>query len=234
MALLFSDPARLERLVNAPGKRVQFIFAGKAHPKDDEGKHIIQMVFRFSRDPRFVGKIIFLENYDFNVCRHLVQGVDGWINTPRRPLEACGTSGQKVAMNGGLNISILDGWWAEAYDGANGFAIGNGSEHSNWDTQDHMDIQLMYKVLEEEVVPLFYDRDMEGIAHGWVARQKHALRTLTWRFSSRRMLMDYTLGCYLPAAGGMTSSTKIDVRLIEESFVLPPFAKQSWMGSLNK
>jgi len=192
------------------------------------------MVFRFSRDPRFIGKIIFVENYDFNVCRHLVQGVDAWINIPRRPLEACGTSGQKVAMNGGLNISILDGWWAEAYDGANGFAIGNGSEHSNWEKQDNMDAQSLYEVIEQQVVPLFYDRDAEGIPRGWIARQKHAMRTLTWRFSSRRMLMDYTLGCYLPAAGGVTSSTGIDVRLMEESFVLPPFAKQPWLGSLSR
>jgi starch phosphorylase len=192
------------------------------------------MVFRFSRDPRFVGKVIFIENYDFNVCRHLVQGVDAWINVPRRPLEACGTSGQKVAMNGGLNISILDGWWAEAYDGANGFAIGSGSEHSNWDRQDHLDVQSLYEVLEKQVVPLFYDRDAQGIPHGWVQRQKHSLRTLTWRFSSRRMLMDYTLGCYLPAAGGMTSSLGVDVRLLQESFTLPPFARQPWMGALNK
>jgi starch phosphorylase len=234
LGLLFKDPARLDRLVNCPGKRVQLIFAGKAHPNDDEGKHIIQMVFRFSREPRFAGKVVFIENYDFNVCRHLVQGVDAWINMPRRPLEACGTSGQKLAMNGGLNISILDGWWAEAYDGANGFAVGNCSEHSNWDFQDHNDIQSLYKVLENEVVPLFYDRGADGIPHRWVAMQKHALRTLTWRFSSRRMLMDYTLGCYLPASGGMTSSTGIDVRLVEESFVLPPFARQPWLGSLNK
>ncbi len=234
LGLLFNDPARLDRIVNNPGRRVQFIFAGKAHPKDDEGKRIIQMVFRFSRDPRFVGKVIFIENYDFNVCRHMVQGVDAWINIPRRPLEACGTSGQKVAMNGGLNVSILDGWWAEAYDGANGFAVGNGSEHSNWDRQDHIDADALYKVLEEEVVPLFYNRDAEGIARGWVARQKHSLRTLTWRYSSRRMLMDYTLGCYLPAAGGMTSSVGSDVRFLEESFTLPPFARQPWMGVLNK
>jgi len=234
LGLLFKDPARLDRLVNNPGKRVQFIFAGKAHPKDDEGKHIIQMAFRFSKDQRFVGKVIFIENYDFNVCRHLVQGVDAWINVPRRPLEACGTSGQKVAVNGGLNISILDGWWAEAYDGANGFAVGNGSEHSNWDLQDHMDVQSLYKVLESEVVPMFYDRDPEGIPHRWIARQKHSLRTLTWRFSARRMLVDYTIGCYLPAAGGTTSSTGLDVRLMEESFVLPLFAQQPWMDSLRK
>ena len=210
MDLLFKDPARLDRLVNNRERPVQIIFAGKAHPQDIEAKHVIQMVYRFTRDPRFIGKIVFLENYGINVCRHLVQGVDAWINVPRRPLEACGTSGQKVAMNGGLNISILDGWWAQAYDGANGFAIGKGSEHS-------------------EVVPLFYSRSEDGIPHGWIARQKHALRTLTWRFSARRMIIDYTLGCYLPAAGGLTSSVGADVRLLKEAFKLPAFARRPWM-----
>jgi starch phosphorylase len=234
MGLLFKDPGRLERIVNVRGRKVQFIFAGKAHPQDDEGKQIIQTVFKFSRDPRFAGKVVFIENYDFNVCRHLVQGVDAWINTPRRPLEACGTSGQKLAMNGGLNISVLDGWWAQAYDGANGFVIGNGSEHFNLDHQDHMDAQALYDVLENEVIPLFYDRGPDGIPHGWIARQKHALRTLTWRFSARRMVIDYTLGCYLPAAGGLTSSTGIDVRLLGESFALPHFARQPWLEPLKK
>jgi len=234
MGLLFKDPAVLERLVNAPGRKVQFVFAGKAHPQDDEGKQVIQTVFKFSRDPRFVGKVIFVENYDFNVCRHLVQGVDAWISTPRRPLEACSTSGQKVAMNGGLNISILDGWWAQAYDGANGFAVGNGSEHFDLDHQDQIDAQSLYDALEEEVIPVFYDRGPDGIPHGWTARQKHALRTLTWRYSARRMLIDYALGCYLPAAGGLTSSTGIDVRLIGESFALPHFARQPWLQPLKK
>jgi starch phosphorylase len=234
MDLLFRDPARLDRLVNDPARPVQIIFAGKAHPQDIEAKHIIQMVFKFSRDPRFIGKIIFVENYDINVCRHLVQGVDAWINVPRRPLEACGTSGQKVAMNGGLNISVLDGWWAQAYDGANGFAIGKGSEHSNLDHQDHIDSQALYSVLENEVVPLFYNRDKDGIPHDWIIRQKHALRTLTWRFSAHRMVIDYTLSYYLPAAGGLTSSVRADVRLLKDAFTLPAFARQPWLVELQK
>jgi starch phosphorylase len=216
MDLLFRDPACLDRLVNNPQRKVQFIFAGKAHPQDERGKYLIQTVFRFTRDPRFVGKVVFLENYDINVARHLVQGVDAWLNTPRRPLEASGTSGQKVAVNGGLNISTLDGWWAQAYDGGNGFAIGRGGEHSNLDYQDQVDIQALYSVLENEVVPLFYDRDADGIPRGWIARQKHALRTLPWRFSARRMVVDYTLGCYLPAVGGLTSSLRVDVRLLSD------------------
>jgi glycogen phosphorylase len=234
MDLLFKDPARLDRLVNNREHPVQFIFAGKAHPQDMEAKHVIQMVYRFTRDPRFVGKIVFIENYDINVCRHLVQGVDAWINVPRRPLEACGTSGQKVAVNGGLNISILDGWWAQAYDGANGFAIGKGSEHSNLDHQDYIDAQALYNVLENEVVPLFYNREEDGVPHGWIERQKHALRSLTWRFSAQRMVIDYTLGCYLPAAGGLTSSVGADVRLLKEAFKLPAFAMRPWLIESQK
>jgi starch phosphorylase len=217
--LILRDLGRLDWLVNHPQRPMQIIIAGKAHPQDDAGKSVIQNAYRVTQDERFQGRIVFVENYDINVCRHLVQGVDLWINTPRRPLEACGTSGMKVAMNGGLNLSTLDGWWAEGYDGYNGFAVGHGSEHSNWDHQDHIDVTSLYDALEFEVAPMFYDRDTEGIPRGWVARQKHALRTLTWRFSARRMLIDYTLGCYLPASGGLTSSMRVDSRLVDGTFI---------------
>jgi starch phosphorylase len=142
-----------------------------------------------------------VEDYDINVGRHRVQGVDVWLNTPRRPQEASGTSGQKVLLNGGLNLSILDGWWAEAYDGLNGFAIGDGTTHVSPEEQDRRDAESLYRVLEEQVVPLYYDRDDHGVPHGWVARVKQSLRTLGWRFNTDRMLMDYTRECYLPAAG---------------------------------
>jgi starch phosphorylase len=204
--LLMRDLDRLDRLVNHPERPVQIIFAGKAHPADDWGKGVIQKVFSVTRDPRFMGKIVFIENHDIGVGRHLVQGVDVWLNTPRRPLEASGTSGQKVVLNGGLNLSILDGWWAQAYDGTNGFAIGAGGEHADWEHQDRSDMQALYEALENEVVPLYYDRNKEGVPHGWVARQKNAIRTLAWRFSARRMLVDYALDCYLPAGGGLVSS----------------------------
>jgi len=204
--LLGRDINWLNYIVNHPSRPVQFVLSGKAHPQDAQGKQILQQIFHVTRDKRFLGKVVFLENYDINVARHLVQGVDLWLNVPRRPLEACGTSGQKVAINAGINLSVLDGWWAEAYDGHNGFAIGKGSEHSNWQHQDLLDIQFLHNILEKEVIPLFYERDSQGIPRRWLAIAKHALRTLAWRFNARRMLMDYTLGFYLPAANGPQSS----------------------------
>jgi starch phosphorylase len=203
--LLLRDLDRLDRLVNNPDRPVQVIFAGKAHPADEEGKGLIQKVFEISRDPRYVGKIVFIEDYDVNVSRRLVQGVDLWLNTPRRPLEACGTSGMKAVINGGLHLSILDGWWAEGYDGTNGFAIGEGSEHADWREQDRIDLEGLYRALEEEVVPLFYDRDEDDVPREWIQRQKNALRTLAWRFSSHRMVAEYVKNCYAPAAGDTTS-----------------------------
>ena len=140
--------------------------------------------------------------------RHLVQGVDVWLNNPRRPLEASGTSGQKVVLNGGLNLSVLDGWWAEAYDGLNGFAIGKGRTHSNMDVHDSRDGEDLYRVLSGELIPLFYDRDRDGLPRGWIKRMKRTIRTLGWRFNADRMVMDYTQKCYVPAAGGTSSDIR--------------------------
>jgi starch phosphorylase len=203
--LIFRDIERIEALVNDPRRPVQFVFAGKAHPQDEPGKQVLQQIARLSRDKRFLGKVVFVEDYDIKTCRHLVQGVDVWLNTPRRPLEASGTSGQKVVLNGGLNCSILDGWWAEAYDGLNGFAIGSGDAHSSNNIQDERDAESLYQVLEKEVVPLYYDRDPSGIPLKWLAHMKRSMRTLGWRFSADRMVMDYVEKCYLPAAGGVSS-----------------------------
>jgi starch phosphorylase len=204
--LLLRDTNRLDKLINNPGKSVQVIFAGKAHPRDEEGKKLIQRIYTVAREPRFAGKIVFIENYDINIARQLVQGVDLWLNTPRRPLEACGTSGMKAVLNGALNLSVLDGWWAEAYDGTNGFAIGDGGEHADWQVQDDRDLGSLFEVLEQEVVPIFYDRDEDDVPRGWVQRQKNAMRTLAWRFSSHRMVSEYVKNCYVPAAGGTTST----------------------------
>jgi starch phosphorylase len=160
------------------------------------------------RDPRFAGKILFIEDYDINVGRHLVQGVDVWLNTPRRPLEASGTSGQKVVLNGGLNCSVLDGWWAEAFDGLNGFAIGRGETHSSVDVHDERDAEALRRVLCDEIIPLYYDRDDDGLPKRWIGRMKRAIRTLGWRFSADRMVTDYVLKAYVPAAGGTSSDLR--------------------------
>ena len=159
------------------------------------------------RDPQFSEKFVFVEDYDINVGRFLVQGVDVWLNNPRRPLEASGTSGQKVVLNGGLNLSVLDGWWAEAYDGLNGFAIGTGRTHTNMDVHDKRDgDDRLYRVLRDEVIIRFIiSATAIGLPRGWIKRMKRTIRTLGWRFSADRMVMDYTLKNYVPAAGGTSS-----------------------------
>jgi starch phosphorylase len=203
--LVLADIERLASMVNDPKRPVQFIFAGKAHPRDEPGKGVLQSIAEMMRDGQFSEKFVFVEDYDINVGRFLVQGVDVWLNNPRRPLEASGTSGQKVVLNGGLNCSVLDGWWAEAYDGLNGFAIGTGRTHTNMDVHDKRDGEDLYRVLHDEVIPLYYHRDRDGLPRGWIKRMKRTIRTLGWRFSADRMVMDYVLKNYVPAAGGTSS-----------------------------
>jgi len=206
--LILQDIAMINALVNDPQTPIQFVFAGKAHPHDDPGKRILQQIAQLMRDAAFTGKVLFVEDYDINLGRHLVQGVDVWLNNPRRPLEASGTSGQKVVLNGGLNLSVLDGWWAEAHDGLNGFAIGMGETHTSTDIQDKRDAEALLKVLRDQVIPLYYDRDRDGLPRKWIARMKRAIRTLGWRFSADRMVMDYVLKAYIPAAGGTSSDVR--------------------------
>jgi starch phosphorylase len=202
--LLLEDLERVRRLVHDPARPVQFIYAGKAHPADEPGKSLIKTLFDLSRTPEFFGKLVFVEDYDIGIARFLVQGVDVWLNNPERPLEACGTSGMKVAMNGNLNLSILDGWWDEAYDGMNGFAIGNTMVHGDNRIQRRRDAQSLYDALEGEVLPLFYERGESGIPRQWVRRMKHALASLVWRYSASRMVKDYMERAYLPVAGATT------------------------------
>jgi starch phosphorylase len=206
--LILADLEMLASMVNDPKRPVQFVFAGKAHPHDTPGKQVLQQIAELMRNKRFANKFVFIEDYDINVGRFLVQGVDVWLNNPRRPLEASGTSGQKVVLNGGLNLSVLDGWWAEAYDGLNGFAIGTGRTHTNMDVHDKRDGENLYRVLREEVIPLFYQRDRDGLPRGWIKRMKRTIRTLGWRFNANRMVMDYTMKCYIPAAGGASSDMR--------------------------
>jgi len=203
--LILADIEMLASMVNDPKRPVQFVFAGKAHPHDEPGKRVLQQIAELMRNPQFADKFVFVEDYDINVGRHFVQGVDVWLNNPRRPLEASGTSGMKVVLNGGLNLSVLDGWWAEAHDGLNGFAIGTGRTHSNMDVHDTRDGEDLYRTLREEVIPLYYQRDRDGLPRGWIKRMKRTIRTLGWRFNADRMVMDYTLKCYVPAAAGTSS-----------------------------
>ena len=207
--LILADLQLLASMVNDPKRPVQFLFAGKAHPHDEPGKRILQQIAAMMRDSKFAGKFVFIEDYDINVGRHLVQGVDVWLNNPRRPFEASGTSGQKVVLNGGLNLSVLDGWWAEAYDGLNGFAIGTGRTHSNQGVHDSRDSDDLYNVLRNELIPLYYQRNRDGLPLGWIKRMKRTIRTLGWRFNADRMVMDYTQKCYIPAAGGTSSEIRL-------------------------
>lgn len=206
--LILRDIENLASMVNDPKRPVQFVFAGKAHPLDEPGKRLLQQIAELMRNARFGDKFVFVEDYDINVGRYLVQGVDVWLNNPRRPLEASGTSGQKVVLNGGLNLSVLDGWWAEAYDGMNGFAIGTGRTHSDMNVHDTRDGEDLYRTLRDEVIPLYYQRDRDGLPRGWIKRMKRTIRTLGWRFNADRMVMDYTLKCYVPAAGGTSSDMR--------------------------
>lgn len=196
--LLLSDPERLRRIIGE-GK-VQFIFAGKAHPKDDPGKSFIQQLQKSIHEARLEDHIVLLENYDMNLARILVQGVDVWLNTPRRPLEASGTSGMKSGLNGGLNFSILDGWWAEGYNQKNGFAIGNGQDLGSEEVQDRADAQSLYDTLEHQIIPMFYKLGLEGLPLDWLDFMRESIRTVGPRFSAARMVDEYQRKFYTPLA----------------------------------
>ena len=202
--LILTDMDRMAALLNDPNRPVQLIFAGKAHPADEPGKHLIQKVANLRHDPRFADRIAFVEDYDINVGRHLIQGVDVWLNNPRRPLEASGTSGEKAVLNGALNLSVLDGWWAEAYDGTNGFAIGKGTSHVDDAITDARDGADLGRVLQEQVIPMYYDRDDDGLPQQWITQMKNSISSLAWRFSAHRMVADYVRSAYIPAAGGLS------------------------------
>lgn len=198
--LLFHDTERLKRIVYGGGTRpVQFIFAGKAHPRDEPGKNFIREVYHRSHEAGLAGHLIFIEDYDMNVARQMVAGVDVWQNTPRRPLEASGTSGQKAGLNGSPNFSILDGWWAEGFNGKNGWAIGSDAEYDSEEARNHADATSLYEILENEIVPAFYDRDAKGIPHKWVKLVKESIRTVAPQFSMTRMVKEYTNNLYVPS-----------------------------------
>jgi len=211
--LLFRDKERLARIVNDPERPVQFIFAGKAHPHDHLGKELIKEIVKTAEQPEFRHAMVFLENYDINVARYLVQGVDVWLNTPRRPNEASGTSGMKVIYNGGLNASILDGWWAEAYDPSVGWAIGAGEEYpqQEWDLQDFIEAQALYNLLEKDIIPAFYTRARDGLPREWIRRIKASMQKLAPVFNTYRMVREYSEEYYLPSHQRFVTLTQPDL-----------------------
>ncbi|MEW6412382.1 MAG: alpha-glucan family phosphorylase [Candidatus Zixiibacteriota bacterium] len=223
--LIFSDLNRLEKIINNERFPVQMIIAGKAHPLDNPGKEIIKQLVTYASEERFRNRIIFLEDYDINVARYLVQGADVWLNNPRRPQEASGTSGMKAAINGVLNLSVLDGWWVEGYDDSNGFKIGNGEEYENVETQDKLEAELLYSTLEREVVPLFYDRNEIGLPADWIAKMKATIHMAGENFSTHRMAIEYVEKFYVPALGFAKKLRDNDYALTREV--------TGWMGRMN-
>jgi glycogen phosphorylase len=199
-SLIFRNLERLAAILNHKDRPVQILFAGKAHPKDHGGKELISEILHIARRTEFRRRVVFLEDYDMNVARSLVQGVDVWLNNPRRPLEASGTSGMKVSANGGLNLSILDGWWVEGYQGDNGFAIGAGEEYTDLTYQDDVESRSIYDMLEQEIVPLFYTRGSDGLPRGWLRMMKRSMATLNGVFNTGRMVAEYAEVCYWPSA----------------------------------
>jgi starch phosphorylase len=221
--LLLHDRVRLIRILNNPIKPVQIIIAGKAHPRDEEGKEMVQAWTEFISRPEVRPHAVFLMDYDMSIAQKLVQGIDLWINTPLRPWEACGTSGMKVLVNGGLNLSERDGWWAEAYRPEIGWALGDGQEHGNDRAWDEQEANELYRLLEEEIIPCFYERDVDGIPRAWVSRMKTSMAELTPRFSTNRMLREYVERLYLPGVDSYRSRTAkkcrqaIEIRRWQES-----------------
>jgi starch phosphorylase len=195
--LIFQQFENIVKLTQDPQRPIQFIFAGKAHPRDDEGKRFIQHIIHLSKYSELKGRLVFIENYDVHVARQMVSGCDVWLNNPRRPLEASGTSGQKTGCHGCLNLSIMDGWWREGYDGTNGFAIGDDTHPDSIEEQDQRDSANLYRVLTEEVIPTFYNRDANGIPRQWIQKIRRAMVTLVAKYSTDRMVREYVQKYYL-------------------------------------
>jgi len=198
-ALIFHDIERLKKIVNDEWRPVQIVFSGKSHPADFQSKYLLQQVYNLATDRQFQGRVAFVEDYDMHMAHYLVQGVDVWLNNPRRLNEACGTSGMKASLNGVPNLSVRDGWWYEGYTGANGWAIGDGPGAYSPEEEDKADAEALYRLLEKKIVPLYYNRDRDGVPHGWIRVVKEAIRSVVPNFCARRMLKEYTNQIYLPA-----------------------------------
>ena len=196
--LIFKDLERITQILNDANRPVQIIFAGKAHPADKEGQELIKFIHEISMKPQFKGKIFVLENYNIEISRYLVSGVDVWLNNPRRPMEASGTSGQKASVNGVINFSVLDGWWAEGYNQKNGWTIGTHAEFTSYEEQDKADSESMYYTLEHKIIPTYYDKDKNGISKTWMEYMKNSIVSTGGKYSTARMLVDYANQLYIP------------------------------------
>ena len=228
--LLLKDPDRLIRLVTGRDRPVQLIFAGKAHPADLAGKEMIKQIVHFAKDPRVRSRIVFVEDYDINTARYLVSGSDVWMNTPRRPLEASGTSGMKAALNGVLNVSVMDGWWAEGYEPDCGWAIGRGEEYSDPDLQDDVEGKTLYNLLENEILPVFFDRGRDGLPREWIRRMKASMRRYGQDFSSQRMVVEYAQKYYIPSMERQRKVMRDDFRLPREVAAYLARIEEFWEG----
>lgn len=226
--LIFRNLARIQKIINDPNRPLQVIFAGKAHPADGPAHEVIKNINDIARQEGFYGKVILLENYNMTVARNLVQGVDVWMNNPRRPLEASGTSGQKVCINGIINFSILDGWWCEGYNGQNGWVIGDETEFDNENSQDNIDSESIYDTLEEKIIPLFYKVDEKGIPTDWVRIMKNSIKSLAWNYSTDRMVQEYTERMYVPAMGGSAKLSNDNYSVARSMSAYEEHMKRNW------
>jgi starch phosphorylase len=227
-ALIFRNLDRLDALINNKDRPVQIIFAGKAHPRDHGGKELIAEILHIARRPEFRRRVVFIEDYDINVARYLVQGIDVWLNNPRRPLEASGTSGMKVCGNGGINMSVLDGWWVEGYNHNNGWAIGAGEEYTDLNYQDDVESRAIYDLLEQEIVPLFYTRSSDGLPRGWLKVMKQAMSTICPVFNTNRMVQEYIEKCYWPSAQRFDTLRKENLKKAQELALWRKRLSQGW------
>ncbi|RYG41045.1 alpha-glucan family phosphorylase, partial [bacterium] len=226
--LMISDPERLKRILNHPERPVQIVISGKAHPRDDGGKGLIQALVRFIAEHNLGTRMVFLEDYDMQVARRLVQGVDVWLNNPRRPYEASGTSGMKVVPNGGLNLSVLDGWWDEGYEPGVGWTIGDRESDPDAGHQDWLDGRALYDTIENEIAPAFYHRIESGLPLGWLKMMRRSMMRLAPRFSTSRMVQDYAERFYIPASAAYTSLATGDLSRAQEALAWRDRVKTGW------
>lgn len=226
--LIFKDLERLEKILNDEEKPVQLIFAGKAHPADKPGQELIKRIYEISRMPKFKNKIIILENYDMNMARYLVSGVDMWLNNPRRPHEASGTSGEKAGMNGAINFSVLDGWWVEGFDGNNGWAIGDNRDYEDLELQDKIDSVSIYNQLENEIIPKYYNTSDKGYSHDWIEVMKNSIKTVSSFFNTHRMLKEYTQKLYMPAIVQGKNFYSNDFEIVKDFTYWKEILERNW------